>query len=148
KDKKSTTTEYLIGSADKKLYLKLGDKEVVYQLGPGVVTHLKKELRDTRVFSFDPKKVKSVKLEGWRKSQGVVTTRTFENKDGKWSVKEAPGFALDEGKVTGLLDAMASLQAERFASSGKGLKPGENSLPITVTMDDKKTHQLTVGAAE
>jgi hypothetical protein len=150
KDKKSTTHTFDLGKevAGKGIYLKLGDKDTVYLVGAEVLTAIKKELRDTTVFDFDPDKVVSLKLTGWKKLLGSPHTRTLEKKDKTWTCKEQKDFKVDDTKVTSLLAGLAHLKAERFVQSGKGLKPDEDAFQIEITMDDKKVYDLTVGAQE
>jgi hypothetical protein len=152
KDKKSKTTEYLFGkeSSDKKgVYAKVADKDTIYVVGPEVLNSLKKDLQDPTIFSFDPDKVQAIKLTGWRKAFGTPTTRAFQRKDGKWLAKDPPDFPLDPDKVAEFVRRLSALQAERFVTSGKGLKLAEDALEIESTVEGRKEPlQLTVGAAE
>jgi hypothetical protein len=149
KDKKPETHTFELGKdTGKGVYLKQGGKDVVYLVSPGVLNAVKKDLRDTTIFSFDPDKVTTLTLKGWKNLTGSVFTLSLEQKDGKWAVKSPPDFKLDGNKVTDLVRDLAHLHAERFVPSGKGLKLDEGALEVTIGLPDKKTHTLTVGAAE
>jgi hypothetical protein len=150
KDKKTTTHTFDLGKEvpGKGVYLKLGDKDTVYLVGPEVLAALKKELRDTTVFDFDPEKVVSVRLTGWKKLLGSPQSRTLEKKDGTWTCKEQKDFKVDATKLSSLLAGLSHLRAERFVPSGKGLKLDEDAFQIEITLSDKKTLDLTVGAQE
>jgi hypothetical protein len=151
KDKKATTHEFDFGKeapGGKGVYLKLGGKDTVYLVGPEVLTTLKKELRDTTVFDFDPEKVQAVKITGWKKLLGSPATRTMEKKDGKWVMTDPKGVNLDTTKLTTLLNELAHLHAERVVPSGKELKLAEDALQVEITLPDKKVLELTVGGLE
>lgn len=150
KDKKPTTHEFVFGKevAGKGVYVKLGSKDAIYLVGPEVLAALRRELRDTTVFHFDLDKVTGMTVRGWKTVVGAVTTLTFAQADGKWTVTMPPGYNLDAGKVTDLLQSLSRVQAERFVPAGKGLKLDEGALQLEITLADKKVLELTVGGEE
>ncbi|MFO0925594.1 MAG: DUF4340 domain-containing protein [Gemmataceae bacterium] len=150
KDKKPTTHEFVFGkeTAGKGVYLKLGNKDAIYLVGAEVLAALRRELRDTTVLSFEPDKVTGLTVRGWKTVVGAVTTLTFAQKDGKWTATSPPGYNLDAGKVTDLLQSLSRVQAERFVPAGKGLKLDEGAMQFEITLADKKVLELTVGAED
>jgi hypothetical protein len=148
---KATTHVYSLGKevAGKGYYAKVGDKDTIYLVSSEVAAPLKKDFQDTTVFRFDTDKVQSVKLSGWKKLIGSVTTRTFEKKDGKWSVKEDATYTVDEEKLKSFLNPLSHLQAERFVSAGKEMSPDQDALTIEIRLEDQKDPlQLVVGGQE
>lgn len=146
KDKKDTTQTFDLGKETPRgVYFKRGDKEMVYLINQGILGAIKKELRDTSVFNFDPDKVTSLTVKGWNNLFGSVHVLSFEKKDGNWVVKAPPMFNLDGNKATDVVRELSRLQAEKFVPSGKGLKPAEGALEIEVGLPDKQTATLTVG---
>jgi hypothetical protein len=150
RDKKPTTFTFDLGKeqAGKGVFLKRADRDLVYLVAPNVLTAIRRELRDTTLFNFDPEKATSLTLRGWKNVTGAVFTLSLEQKDGKWTVKAPAGFNLDPAKVSDLVRELSRLQAERFVASGKGLKVDEGALEIELGLPDKKTATLTVGDAE
>ena len=150
KDKKTTTHTYDFGKelAGKGMYLKRADKDTIYMVAPESLAVLKREMRDTTVFTFNPDDVVAVKFSGWKKLFGSVETLSAEKKDGKWIVKNPKDFNLDTTKLTTLLGGLSNLQAERFVASGKDLKLAEDALEIALTLADKKVLELTVGGLD
>jgi hypothetical protein len=149
-DKKEKTWTYDFGREvpGKGYYARVSGADTVYRVNARVVETLKREMRDTTVLKFDPEKVKTVKLTGWKQLLGSVQTMVLERKGGTWTRKDNPGFTVDAAKVDSLLSSLSNLHADRFVSAGKGLKLAENAFQVEITLDDKKVLELTVGAVE
>lgn len=150
KDGKPATHDFLFGKElpGKGVYLKLGSKDAIYLVGAEVLAALRRELRDTVVLSFDPAQVTGLTVRGWKNVVGAVTTLSFEQADGKWTVKAPAGYNLDVAKVNEVIGGLSRVQAERFVPAGKGLKLDEGAMQFEVTLADKKVLELTVGADE
>jgi hypothetical protein len=150
KDKKAETKSFDLGKeiGGKGVYFKRGDRDMVYLVNPTTLAAIKRELRDTAVFNFDPDKVTSLTVKGWERVAGTPLALSLERKDGKWEVKAPAGFTLDADKATDLVRELSRLQAERFGAQPKGLKLPEGALEITVGLPDKKSVSLTVGEAD
>jgi hypothetical protein len=150
KDGKPTTHEYDFGKETPKgVYAKVGDRDTIYLLGTEVLAHLKRDLPDPTIFKFDPKDVESVKIAGWKELLGSVTTRTFEHKEGKWTVKEQPEYVVDAMKLETFLGSLAHLQAEKFVTSGKGLSLDQNGMEFEIRLKGQKDPlELLVGGQE
>jgi hypothetical protein len=150
KDKKSTTHTFDLGKevAGKGVYLKRGDKEMVYLVTPTVLQAIKKELRDTSIFNFDPNKVTTLTIKGWANVVGAPFTLALEQKDGQWTAKMPAGYNLDTTRVADLVRDLSHLMADKFVPSGKGLKSAEGALEIQIGLPDKKSVTLTIGEAE
>lgn len=149
KDKKPTTFTFDLGKevAGKGVYLKRSDRDMVYLVNADLLNTLKRELRDTTVFRFEPEKVTTLTLRGWKNVLGAVYTLSLEQKDGSWTVKSPSGFVLDPTKASDLVRELSRLQADKFVSSGKGLKLDEGALEVEIGLPDKKM-TLTVGSDE
>ncbi|MFM7150576.1 MAG: DUF4340 domain-containing protein [Gemmataceae bacterium] len=149
KDNKPVVHSFALGKevAGKGVYFKSGEKDTVYLLNPSVLAPLRKELRDTAVFSFDPSKVTAVTLRGWKNVTGSVYTLALEQKDGKWSVKSPAGYNLDEAKLVEFVRELSRLQADRFVASGQGLKLDDGALEVEIASPERNA-TLTVGNAE
>lgn len=151
KDRKDTKHEFAFGKergAAKGHYAKLSDSPAVYVVEPNVVAGLKKELRDPTVVDFDLDKVQGVTFKGWQKVVGTVTTLTIDRKDRAWVVKDKAGFMLDPDRLERFLSSISKLQAERFATAGKGMDFKDGAFQVEVTLPDKKVITLTVGEEE
>ena len=147
KDKTNTTHTYLFGkeSSGKGYYARVSGKDTIYLVDGRVIDAMKKELRDTTVFEFDPKDVTALKLTGWRNVRKAGITLTMEQaKEGEWKGKDCTP---DSAKVNDLLGGLAHLRAERFVPVGGGPKD-EKALRIEITLKDKKVLELNVGGAE
>ena len=86
------------------MYLKVGGRDAVYLVGNEALEPLKRELRDTAVFAFDPSKVTGLTVRAGRACSARPTRLTFEQKDGTWTTKEA-GYAMDAAKVAAFVAA-------------------------------------------
>ncbi|HZT83117.1 MAG TPA: DUF4340 domain-containing protein, partial [Gemmataceae bacterium] len=165
KDKKDETYTFTLGkeTADKGgVYLKTDRNDLVYVVSNSILATLQRELLDTVVLNFDPAKVKSVKLTGWKNVTGVPTAVEFVRNDKREWVSKAAGFDADPAKVQALVgDTLAHLRAKKFVSykggpaKGQGLDvkkdPQASPLTVEVTLEgDKKpeTVTLTVGGTD
>ncbi len=150
KEGKPTTTTFDFGTdtGARGVYLKISGKDAVYLVGGDTLLPLKKELRDTSVFSFDPTMVTTLKVTGWAGLVGSPISRTFDQKNGVWTMKETG--TLDPSKVAALVAGLSRLELDRFvpAIAVKGMKPEEDALQIEITLADKSVLELTVGAAD
>lgn len=149
KDKKDTPHTFDLGkSTDRGVYLKRGDRDIVYQVNPKILADLKQELRDKGVFTFDPDKVTSVTVKGWKNILGHVHTIAAEKKDGKWVAKTPAGLNLDADKVAALVREIRNIQVDKFVTFGKGPDVEADGLEVELGLPEKQTVTLVVGAAD
>ncbi len=158
KDGKAEDWVYLFGKnldGDKTVYAKQGPRDVVFVVPRATVEPvLTGDLRDPTVLSFDPTKVKSVKLSGWKDVAGVVVALELERKgDKKWDVKAPAGFTADPDVVDNFVAGLTNLRASRFVTPKTGTKTGldvnEGALKVEVTVEgQEKPLELTVGAED
>jgi hypothetical protein len=150
KDGKPVPTTFDFGNeaGARGVYLKVGGKDAVYLVGNETLLPLKKELRDTAVFAFDPSKVTGVTVTGWKSQLGAAESLTFEQKDGTWTAKVPPTYPVDPAKVAAFVADLSRLRLERFVTTGKGLTLAEDALQVEVTLADKTVLELMVGAAD
>jgi hypothetical protein len=154
KDKKIVEWTYLFGKEEKgEVYAKQGKQDLVFLVSTAVLKPLQGELLDPTVFHFEPSKVKEVKLEGWKKTQGFAVTLQAVRKDAQsWTVKSPSDFDLDEAQLNSFLVELSNLRAERFAVRKGVAKPEyelsdkDRALLITLTVEGEKSPlTLTIG---
>jgi hypothetical protein len=147
KDKKTEDWIYLFGKEDKgEVYAKQGKQDLVYHVSTSVLKTLQGELSDPTVFRFEPSKVKEIKVEGWKKTQGLADTLNVIRKDGQtWTVKSPLNFDLDDAQVNPFLADLSHLRAQRFILRKGAAKPeyelDDNTrlLLVTLTLEGEKT---------
>jgi hypothetical protein len=158
-DKKTEDRAYLFGKENdpkSHLYAKQGEHDLVFFVKPEVLTPLRADLADPRIFTFTAPKVKEVKLEGWQKVLGFPVKLQVERKPPEsktWAVKEGPaGFQLDDQKVEELVSSLATLSAEQFVVYKTGPKPEhelgdkDRALQIELVLEgEKEPVTLTLG---
>ncbi|MBL8795170.1 MAG: DUF4340 domain-containing protein [Planctomycetia bacterium] len=146
-------------------YAKQGERDLVFVVRPEVIEPLKaKDLANMEIFTFDPKKVKELKLSGWIAAEKRLTTLPLEFKEPKegepktWEIKEADkknwqGFNLDATKVANLVQDLSKLSATRFLVFKAGPKADHKldeksrELEIEIVLDgEKEPLTLTLGA--
>ncbi|MFQ3592148.1 MAG: DUF4340 domain-containing protein [Gemmataceae bacterium] len=150
KDGTDTTYRFDFGKArgEKGVYAKFSNSPAIYVVDPEVYAASARDLRDPTVLSFKPEDVEVVCFKGWQKLLGSVTTLTVERKDGSWVAKDKTDFNLDAGKVDELVRGLSRLQAEKFVTSGQGLAFQQGAFEVQLTLKDKKTITLLIGAEE
>lgn len=160
KDNKEEKHVYLFGkeNADKTgLYFKTGSSDLVHLVPTTVLQALQGELQDLTVYRFDPTKVKSAKMVGWRKLLGTAYTLELERK-GKddWLAKQPKDFNLDAAKIENFIESLSRLRAMKFVAKKGGPKPehkldakdNPELLEIELSIDgEKDPYKLTIGAA-
>jgi hypothetical protein len=164
-DKESETRVYLFGKVTdnkEKRYAKIvapDGRDLVFLVRPEVVKPLEEDLANLTIFDFDPKKVKQVKLTGWKKVEKRTVTLDVERKGseiGSWEIKnkkELGDFEIDGLKVDVLLTLLAHLRAEKFVEIKKTPPPPEyeltmmdRALLIELTLEGEKLPvTLTIG---
>jgi hypothetical protein len=162
-DGKPKTFEFDFGNetSDKSgVYLRVSQQDMIVVAGNNVVSDLQRELQDPAIFSFDPAKVKAVKLTGWsalQKKRGISQPDVLEAKRDKngtdWTVETPKGFKLDANKLNDFLRDLSALKAMKFvahkatASATHGLDVNkDDALQIEITVEGEKTPlSLTVG---
>jgi hypothetical protein len=152
-DGKEKSYEYDFGKeADGGVYGKQSQSDMVFVAGKEVVTTLQGQLQDPTVFRFDPSKVSSVKLTGWRDLLGTPTTLDLEKSGSEWKVKAPKDFKLDAGKLQRFLQELSALRAEKFVSHEAAPKPeqgldvAQGALAVEVSVEGRaEPLQLTVG---
>jgi hypothetical protein len=162
-DGKTKTFDFDFGNdtTDKTgVYLHTAQPNWVIVAGANVLTALQRELQDPAIFSFDPAKVKAVKLTGWielQKKRGLDQPEVLEAKRDKsgtdWTVETPKGFKLDSSKLNDFLKELSSLKATRFVAhkaapaATHGLDAAKDgALKIELTVEGEKDPlQLTIG---
>jgi hypothetical protein len=147
-DKKVEERTYSFGKADDKtgqLHARMSGLDWVFLVRDSVLNPIKDELADTMVFTFDPEKVKRLKVTGWQKIGFPVTLDLEREAKGKWTAKTAPpGFQLDANKTEGFLKGLSNLKATRFVAHKSGAKPEhelevpKGALEIEITVEGEK----------
>jgi hypothetical protein len=162
KDKDGKKTEdwgYLFGkeTPDKTgRYAKESKGELIFVVKPTVVETLGSELRDPTVFHFEPNKLKTIKLTGWKQAVSYTFTLELEQKSPKvWTVKTPADFDLDNAQVENFANDLAGLRATRFVVRKGAAKPEhklsatDRLLQIELTVEGEKAPlSLTVGALD
>jgi hypothetical protein len=137
-------------------YAKENKSDLVFVVTPGVVETLGGELQDPTVFHFDPDKIKTLKLVGWKQVASFTFTLELEQKSPKtWTVKTPADFDLDGEQVTTFVNDLAGLKVSRFVVR-KGtpkpehkLSPTDRTLQIELTLEGEKSPlTLTIGALD
>jgi hypothetical protein len=131
----------------KNVYAKVGGRDPIYLLDRAILNTLGQELRNTRIFTFEPREVAKIKLTGWYSALGKKpATHTLERKGDGWAFKGLD-TAVNNGAVVSFLDTLSQLQAKEFrpATEGKRFAPRNGGFTIELTLKDKKTLQLTLG---
>jgi hypothetical protein len=155
-DKKTEDHVYLFGKeTDDKVgvYGKQGDRDTVFVVKKDVLEALQADLRDPTVLSFDPAKVKGLKLVGWKEILSSPLTLDLERKAAQeWVAKSPADFKLDSARVESFLAGLNNLKAVRFVgrkSAAKPeykLEPKEGAFEVTITSDgEKESMVLTIG---
>jgi hypothetical protein len=156
KDKKEEKHEFEIGKeagsekeGNKGTYFKLGGKDVVYRVMDNSVAALNQDLRDPVLFTFKPDDVKSLKVIFWNSGDKVQETRNLVKTGEHWSWMENKNYALDDARVNGVIQAMASLRADPFvAQEAKGTSDPKVYMKLVVTLNDNKSYDVTFGTVE
>jgi hypothetical protein len=157
KDKKTEERTLLIGKEldDKSgRYAKLANGDLVFVVRPPVVAGLQGELLDPTVLTFDPAKVKGMKLVGWQAVLGAPWTFDLERKGpGQWAAKQPPGYPLNQSQAENFLNSLNNLRALKFVVNKGGPKPEhkldvkDGALAVELTLDgEKEPVKLTLGA--
>jgi hypothetical protein len=155
-DKKTEDHVYEIGKeTDDKtgIYARQGGRDLVFVVRKNVADDLQGELRDPLVFTFDPLKVKTVKLVGWQDVAVNPVTLDLERKGNQnWVVKAPAGFNLDTGKIESFVSSISTLRAERFVGPKTPPKPEykldlpSDALEVAITVEgEKEPFTLTIG---
>jgi hypothetical protein len=156
KDGKPQTFDYDFGkeTTDKiGVYARQSKGDTVYVVAGTKLAVLDKELQDTKVFSFDPGRVKELKLTGWYEKGRPIGELQLKRKDtGAWTVEKPPMNEVDADKVRKLLDELSRLRAERFVAhkatptDEQGLTAEKGALQVEVVVEgEKDPFSLTVG---
>jgi hypothetical protein len=162
KDKDGKKTEdwaYLFGkeTPDKTgRYAKESKSELIFVVKPIVVETLGSELQDPTVFHFEPSKVKTIKLTGWKQAVSYTFMLELEQKSPKvWGVKTPADFDLDSSQVENFTNDLAGLRATRFVVRKGAAKPehklaaADRLLQVELTLEGEKAPlTLTVGALD
>jgi hypothetical protein len=157
--KKSEDWTYFFGkeTPDKAgRYAKESKSELIFVVKPSVVEVLGAELQDPTVFHFDPDKVKSVKVVGWKEAVGYTFTLELEQKSpNTWTAKSPADFRLDSEQAEAFTVDLSHLKATRFigrqasAKPEYKLAPADRTLQIELTLEGEKSPlTLTIGALD
>lgn len=112
------------------------------------------DLTDKVLFRIDPKRVKTVYLNGWRGKDGKAADVTLASENGVWVAKEPAGAVVDVPRVNALLAALAAPKAVAFPKVDPAAPPpaefgfGVNPLSVVVELDDKTAVSLRVGGED
>lgn len=156
KDGKAEERTYLFGrDTDDKAgrYAKQGERDVVFVVRSGAVAPLQAELQDPTVLTFDPAKVKGMKLTGWQNVVGTPITLELERKSAaEWSAKQPAGFQPNPSQTEIFLGGLNGLKATRFVVRQTGpksehkLEVKDGALQIEITVEgEKEPLRLTIG---
>src|SRR5262249_36875291 len=145
KDNKPEEHVYLFGKdADDGTYAKLGDRDLIFQVNKTVLSRIGTELREQKVFSFDPNKVKALKVAGWQEVTGTLFTLDLERKSAtEWTVKAPAGFNLDPARAEEFLTSLSFLRAEQFLNPKTGPQPEkmeakDGAMTVEITVEGEK----------
>jgi hypothetical protein len=161
KDDKTEDFVYKFGkevteAKEKAVYALLSQTPIVFLAQPAQVKTVREaEFRDHTIFTFDPVKVKELKMVGWYETAKYLFTLVLERKSGGvWEAPSLKGFDVSSKTVGDFVHALSDLEAKKFvqfkgkAPADYNLGPDDRNLKIEVKMDDgKTTYTLTVGAA-
>ncbi len=163
RDGKPQTFEYDFGkeaTGQNGVYAKQGQADTVYVIATAKLAVLDKDFQDPKVFSFDPGKVRELKLTGWFDKVNGNTEVLLKRTDmGQWTVeKPMRKLEVDTEKVRKLLDELGRLRAEHFVSHSKdkattteaqGLDLEKGALKVEVAVevdkDKRENYDLMVG---
>lgn len=150
--------KYFFGvEKDGALFTKVAPKERVYLVSKHTIDALVSgELEDTTLLRFDPAKLKSLKLTGWKNVVGSPTTLILERKaPGDWSAKDKPEYKVDGAIADQVAATLSSLRGDRFVKRKGGPDPAhqldvqQNGLTMEATVEGEKSPLvLTLGAVE
>ncbi len=135
------------------IYAKQGERDLVFTVPKNSLEALENSLRDTTLYSFDPAKVKSLKLAGWQDIVGKPFILDLDRKAANnWVAKNPADFQVDSAKVEGFVAGLPKVRIVRFADAAAGLKsvykfePRDGGLDIVLTIDgQKEPYALTIG---
>src|SRR5262249_24849554 len=123
-DGKEKTYTYDFGKeAEGGVYARQSQSDLIFVASKEVLTTLQGQLQDPTVFRFDPNKVKSVKLTGWKDLLGSTLTLELEKSGSEWRAKSPKDFKLDTSKLQRFLQELSTLRAERFVAHDAAPKP-------------------------
>jgi hypothetical protein len=159
RDGKPQTFEYDFGkeaAGQNGVYAKQGNSDTVYVVAASKLAVLDRELQDPKVFSFDPSKVRELKLTGWHEKGRGTGELLLKRKDAAaWTVEQPKGNEVDPEKVRKLLDELSHLRVERFVAhkatpteeQGMTTEKGALQVEVVVEVEKDKTEKfaLTVG---
>jgi hypothetical protein len=162
KDGKPQTFEYDFGkeaAGQNGVYGKQSQGDTVYIVAKAKLEMLGKELQDPKVFSFDPAKVRELRVIGWHeKGRGTGELKVVRKDTGSWTVEQPKGNEVDTDKIRKLLDELSRLRADNFVSHSKdkpatteaqGLTAEKGALQVEVVVEVEKDKtekfDLTVG---
>jgi hypothetical protein len=152
KDDKTTDHVYSfagLNEAKDGRYAKQGERDMVFLVQPEIVNVLQGDLVPKTVFSFDPAKVKSMKLVGWKTEDKPATTLDLTRKEGApltWigKIEEGGEADIDSVKAQSLAVLLGRLSAERFLVFKNGPKPEykldekDGALRVEIVLDGEK----------
>src|SRR5262249_46534656 len=107
-------------------YAKQGERDVIFTVRTSTLAPLQADLADPTVLSFDPAKVKGLKLTGWAKQsfEGKPTVIDLERKSSQdWSVKGGSNVQVHVAQAESFLMGLNHLQTLRFVVLKTGAKP-------------------------
>lgn len=155
KDGKPQEHVYLFGKETENkqsIYARLGDREAVFTIPTSAALVFQTDLRDRKLFAFDPSRVRGLKLVGWKSLYKAPVTLELDRKaDGVWTAKTAPkGFVLNQARAEDFLKDLAGWQLVRFIKGGylpeHELEPATCNLLINILIEgQEKPTQLIIG---
>jgi hypothetical protein len=157
-DKDETTKyDFAFGNNDGETeqFAKQSQRDMIFTVLKTDLAPLQAELLDTTILTFDPSKVKAVKLVGWKSVVGgKPRTIELESKgNDQWTVKGEADTVANAFNVNSLLKTLSNLKAEKFVAynvkevdQAYGLDVNKDGLTITITLDGQKDPiELTIG---
>ncbi|MFN4258669.1 MAG: DUF4340 domain-containing protein [Gemmataceae bacterium] len=138
------------------IYAMQGDRPLVFRVNNRILEDLRADLPDARLFTFAANRVQEVKIQGWQKTLGFLTSVVVQRDPASpnvWQAVQAPeGLMIDNRKMSNFVNMLADLRAGEFVVFKTGPKPEyqlgdkDRLLRIEMTLEgDKTSYTLTIG---
>ena len=140
-----TLHELLVTKQGDKVYARLPDGDLIYEIDPVIHEHLTGEFLDRAVVT-----VSSSQLTGLRIDKGGKPQHDFVKKDEAWTYRTDRDVEIDETKVKEIVEKAPGLRAMRFvdyaASDLSRYNLADPDTTLTITRDDGDPIVLDIAA--